>query len=291
MQFGPRTARERRLAGAAFAIGWTPCIGPTLGSDPDRRRHRGQATDGAVLLFSLLAGAGRCRSSPPGIWLSTALWRRPGRCAPHWEAVTRTSGAVLVFVRRAARHRAARRDQRPARPVRSARREGRLRGRQPAAVHQGCATSCARSSPSATTCWCTPGSTTTPSCRTCSSPSSSCDQPDHQIEDRLGQPLPRRPPGMMTGLEPVLADEAPDLVLTYGDTNSTLAGALVAAKSAPPPGSRRVRAALVRPSMPEEVNRVVADVSQRPALLPQPDRGREPRGRGHPPTASTWSAT
>jgi UDP-GlcNAc3NAcA epimerase len=64
---------------------------------------------------------------------------------------------------------------------------------------------------------------------------------------------------MMAGLEKIALDVQPDWVLVYGDTNSTLAGSLVAAKL-------HVRLAHVEAGlrsfdrrMPEEVNRVVAD--------------------------------
>ena len=64
---------------------------------------------------------------------------------------------------------------------------------------------------------------------------------------------------MMTKLESVVEDENPDLILVYGDTNSTLAGALVAAKK--PCKLAHVEAGLrsFRKDMPEEVNRVVTD--------------------------------
>jgi UDP-N-acetylglucosamine 2-epimerase len=76
--------------------------------------------------------------------------------------------------------------------------------------------------------------------------------------------------GAMTGemlrrLEPVLMQYAPDGVLMYGDTNSTLAAAVVAAKVAYPDGRRpwlaHVEAGLrsFNRRMPEEHNRVVAD--------------------------------
>jgi UDP-N-acetylglucosamine 2-epimerase len=64
---------------------------------------------------------------------------------------------------------------------------------------------------------------------------------------------------IITALEPLLAEERPDAVLVYGDTNSTLGGALVAAKANLPLAHVEAGMRSFDRTMPEEVNRIVAD--------------------------------
>jgi UDP-N-acetylglucosamine 2-epimerase (non-hydrolysing)/UDP-GlcNAc3NAcA epimerase len=64
---------------------------------------------------------------------------------------------------------------------------------------------------------------------------------------------------MLAALEPLLADLAPDAALVYGDTNSTLAGALAAAQAGVPLVHIEAGMRSFDRTMPEELNRVLSD--------------------------------
>src|ERR671929_1649941 len=82
--------------------------------------------------------------------------------------------------------------------------------------------------------------------------------PEHQL-DLGGGSNTAQTARMLAALEPLLAAEAPDTVLVYGDTNSTLAGALAAAQAGIPVAHVEAGMRSDDRTMPEELNRVLTD--------------------------------
>ena len=82
--------------------------------------------------------------------------------------------------------------------------------------------------------------------------------PDRQLDIHDGSNT-EQTARMLAALSPLLDELAPDVVLVYGDTNSTLAGALAAAQKRIPVAHVEAGMRSFDRAMPEELNRVLAD--------------------------------
>src|SRR5438045_9753145 len=92
----------------------------------------------------------------------------------------------------------------------------------------------------------------------------------------------RQTADVMQRLEPILVELRPDLLLVYGDVNSTLAAALVAAKLGVRVGHVEAGLRSGDWTMPEEINRVVTDRLSSVLFTPSRDADENLEAEGTP---------
>jgi UDP-GlcNAc3NAcA epimerase len=91
--------------------------------------------------------------------------------------------------------------------------------------------------------------------------------PDRELGIALGS-ASSQTARMLQALEPVVQDVDPDVLLVYGDTNSTLAGALAGAQARVPVAHVEAGMRSFDRTMPEELNRVLVDHASSLLLCP-----------------------
>lgn len=96
MQVQPKGYASCALLGAVFAVGWTPCTGPLLGSAMMLAAGKGSVPAGAVLLACYSLGLGL-----PFVLCALLIDRLKGALAVvkrHYRAVNRVCGVFLILV-------------------------------------------------------------------------------------------------------------------------------------------------------------------------------------------------
>ena len=96
LRSGRRSLPTAGLAGVAFAIGWTPCLGPTLSAILTLSLGGGSPAEGAVLLASYSLGLGL-----PFLLFGLLFTRALGLVRAirrHWRVVSLSSATLLVAV-------------------------------------------------------------------------------------------------------------------------------------------------------------------------------------------------
>jgi UDP-N-acetylglucosamine 2-epimerase (non-hydrolysing) len=105
--------------------------------------------------------------------------------------------------------------------------------------------------------------------------------PDHMLEVGSGSHA-QQTARVMERLEPVLAEERPDLVMVPGDVNSTLAAALSAAKMQIPVAHIESGLRSFDRTMPEELNRIVTDQLSAQLFIHSPEANDNLHAEGIP---------